>query len=180
MSKAKNNQLKQVLDLGKEIELYGQISVNDETDSMEFEDSEVAFSETKLSNFSFNIEKSMVDFIRDFVLEKRENPKYYHYNNSDAMRDGISLLRESNSKIKRRPSNALLPTKRGTLGRLNGITKVKTSFSISDRDKDFLYNYIYFKQQKKEDFGKADFFEDLVKALKGEDLNEKRPRKAKS
>ncbi len=171
MSKAKNNQLKQVLDLEKDIELYGKISAKKKTDSMEFENSEIAFSESKFSNFSFNIEKSMVNFVRDFVLQKRDNPKHYHYNNSDAMRDGIAFLRESNPNIKRRPSNALLPTKRGTLGRLNGITKVKTSFSISDKDKDFLYNYIYFKQQKKKDFGKAEFFADLIQALKEEGSN---------
>lgn len=118
-------------------------------------------------SFAFNADKSQIDIIRDFVIFKRKsNPVFYHYNQSSAFREGIELLQEKNS-FPQRPLSVEIPTSRGTTGRLNGMTKVKTSFAISPKIKNIIYDIIYHKSDGTgKGYGKRELLEDIISELK--------------
>ena len=121
----------------------------------------------KVVSFSFNIEKSKVEFLRTFVLFKRNiSPEFFHYSNTEAVREGIQYLRKKNTDLEDRPASVKMSTRKGTQGRLHGIEKLKTSFSISKNDIEFIYNLIYKNDVKSGKYGKAEFFDDLIEALK--------------
>lgn len=123
--------------------------------------------EEKIVSFSFNIEKTKIEFLRNFVLFKRNlSPEYFHYSNTEAVREGIQYLRKDNSDLENRPASVKMSTRKGTQGRLHGIEKLKTSFSISKDDREFIYNLIYQNDVKNGNYGKAEFFDDLIEALK--------------
>lgn len=128
-------------------------------------------SEDNLFNFSFNVDKSNVDFIRKFVDMKRSNPDDFHYNQTDAIREGILLLKEKNPHITERPSAIKIPTRKGrifgsTVEEFNKIEKIKTSFRINEIEKEYIYDYIYSKTLIEKSFGKEDFLEELIESLK--------------
>ena len=121
----------------------------------------------KVVSFSFNIEKSKIEFLRAFVLFKRNiSPEFFHYSNTEAVREGIQYLRKENTDLEDRPASVKMSTRKGTQGRLYGIEKLKTSFSISKNDREFIYNLIYKNDIKNRNYGKAEFFDDLIEALK--------------
>lgn len=123
--------------------------------------------EEKIVSFSFNIEKSKVEFLRTFVLFKRNiGPEFFHYSNTEAVREGIQYLRKENADLENRPASVKMSTRKGTQGRLHGIEKLKTSFSISRDDREFIYNLIYENDVKNGNYGKAEFFDDLIESLK--------------
>lgn len=124
-------------------------------------------SHEKTLSFSFNIEKSKVEFLRTFVLFKRNiGPEFFHYSNTDAVREGIQYLRNKYNDLKNRPASVRMSTRKGTQGRLYGVEKVKTSFSINSAEKEFIYNLIYKNAVKNGNYGKAEFFDDLIEELK--------------
>ncbi|WP_175623189.1 hypothetical protein [Chryseobacterium schmidteae] len=121
----------------------------------------------KIVSFSFNIEKTKIEFLRTFVLFKRNiGPQFFHYSNTEAVREGIQHLRKQNADLENRPASVKMSTRKGTQGRLYGIEKLKTSFSISKDDREFIYNLIYKKDVQNGNYGKAEFFDDLIEALK--------------
>jgi Arc/MetJ-type ribon-helix-helix transcriptional regulator len=129
------------------------------------------FSEDNLFNFSFNVDRSLVDFIRKFVDIKRSNPDEYHYNQSDAIREGIKLLKEANIEIGQRPRSVKIPTRKGrtfgsTVEDFNKVEKIKTSFRINEIEKEYIYDFIYSKATSEKPYGKEDFLEELTEALK--------------
>lgn len=119
--------------------------------------------------FAFNLEQEKVQFLREYVILKRKSdPIHFHFNISKAIKKGIEILSSLNPDLKSRPDNIKIPTKRGTKGSLNGVIKLKTSFWITDSDRDFIYNYIYYKINLLhiEDYSKSDFISDIIKVLK--------------
>lgn len=131
------------------------------------------FSEDNLFNFSFNVEKPLIDFIRKFVDIKRTNPDQYHYSQSDAIREGINLLREINPTIIQRPRAVKIPTRKGrvygtVIDEGNKTEKVKTSFRINEIEKEYIYDFIYSKATSEKPYGKEDFLEELTDVLKEE------------
>lgn len=129
------------------------------------------FSEDNLFNFSFNVDRSIVDFIRNFVDKKRDNPDDYHYNQTDAIREGIVLMKLKNPDIPQRPAKIGIPTRKG---RVLGSTaqdfikteKIKTSFRINEIEKEYIYDYIYSKTLNDKTFGKEHFLGELIENLK--------------
>lgn len=131
------------------------------------------FSEDNLFNFSFNVEKSLINFIRKFVEMKRTNPDDFHYSQTDAIREGINLLKEINPDITQRPKSVKIPTRKGRiLGTVveEGIKaeKVKTSFRINEIEKEYIYDFIYSKTTSEKPYGKEEFLEELTAVLKEE------------
>jgi len=125
------------------------------------------FSDDLLIGFPFNIKKTKLEFLRMLVVYKRTlSPNFFHYSNTDAVREGIQALRELNPNIEQRPNSVKFSTRNGTLGRLNGVEKKKTTFSISENDKEFIYNFIYEKSKKIGEYGKAEFFDELLEELR--------------
>lgn len=164
MSKKTKQDLSALIDKAREtqIETPKQIVVPDRQIDVVKNDSQ-----EKIVSFSFNIEKTKVEFLRTFVLFKRNNgPEFFHYSNTEAVREGIQYLRKENADLENRPASVKMSTRKGTQGRLHGIEKLKTSFSISKDDREFIYNLIYKNDVKKGNYGKAEFFNDLIEALK--------------
>lgn len=146
-------------DLSFETEIYSDIE----------EQKEEYFSKEKFLSFSFNLELEKVKFFRDFVVFKRNsNPAFFHYNNSSAIREGIELLQLKNPKLKRRPSSVKISSRFGTMGRLNGIVKLKTSYWINEFERDFIYNFIYAESLSNPDYNKSSFIDDIIDVLKTE------------
>lgn len=146
------------------------------------------FSEEKLLNFSFNVDRVLIDFIRKFVDYKRYKLNDYHYSQTDAIREGIFLLKEVHTEIEKRPSFAKIPTRKGrtsgvSIKMMNKVEKVKSSFSINEVEKEFIYDFIYHKIKsnvnfldqndqddveeffKRNTYGKEDFFKEIVQIL---------------
>ena len=137
-----------------------------EAEKMDKNEKEDSFSTTKFVSFPFNLEQEKVEFLRNFVLFKRNlSPDFFHYNNSHAVREGILLLQNKNPNLEQRPKSVKIPTRLGTRGNLNGIVKLKTSYYISEAEKNFMYDYIYNMQSSKPHFSKAEFMEDLISIL---------------
>ena len=124
------------------------------------------FSEENNISFSFKLEKKLIMFIKELVLSKiSESVEYYNYNESSAVREGISLLRKS-KPLEQRPDEIINPTKRGRKSTLGpGIIKLNTSFLISEADREYIYNFIYHQQKGGGRFTKEEFFCELVKEL---------------
>lgn len=120
-----------------------------------------------LKSFAFNIDKDQIDFIRDFVSYKRRSaPEFYHFNQSMAFREGIELMQEKES-FPFRPESVKVSTSRGTTGHLNGMKKIKTSFSLSERIINIIYDIIYHKSRgDRNNYGKRELMADVIVELK--------------
>lgn len=141
-------------------------SLGIETEKLIKNEKEETFSTTKFVSFPFNLEQEKIEFLRNFVLFKRNlSPDFFHYNNSHAVREGILLLQNENPNLEQRPKSVKIPTRLGTRGNLNGTVKLKTSYYISEAEKNFMYNYIYNMQSSKPHFSKTEFMEDLISIL---------------
>lgn len=118
--------------------------------------------------FTFNLEKSKIEFIRGYVNARRENPEDFHYSNSSALREGIALLKE-NFEIARRPKTIKNPIRIGRptadVQEQAGEAKVRTSFYISRADKEYIYDFIYAHTTPDTFFGKEKFFDFIISAL---------------
>jgi hypothetical protein len=125
--------------------------------------------EKKFFTFSFNLEQQAVEFLREFVLYKRKSDSlFFHFNNSQAIREGILLLKANNPSIEARPEHLKIPTRVGREGSLNGAVKLKTSYFINEVERDFIYNFIYEKSLQNVYYSKTDFMNDLIGAIKNE------------
>ncbi|PTT38372.1 hypothetical protein DBR28_08670 [Chryseobacterium sp. HMWF028] len=120
----------------------------------------------KQVNFPFNVEQDRIEYLRELVLYKRRSdPEFFHYSNTHAVKEGIGYLREIYPDVEQRPASLKYSTRNGTLGHLNGVEKVKTTFSISTTDKEFIYNLIYKKDANTGEYNKADLFDELLEEL---------------
>lgn len=147
------------------VDLIGQIGKASE--SLREKKEQQIFSNDLLKNFPFNIEVEKIEFLRNIVIYKRKlSPEFFHYSNTHAVREGIMYLREIYQDLKQRPKSVKHSTRSGTRGKLYGKDKVKTTFSISENDVEFIYNLIYMKDSNPDEYNKEDFFNDLLKELK--------------
>lgn len=118
-------------------------------------------------NFSFVLEKTKIQWLREYVLKKRTTAlKFFHFSNTDAVKEGIALLREKYPDLEQRPKTLKYSTKVGrTYGAVNKAEKMNTSYSITEKDKGFIYDLIYFKSTSGEEYTKTDFFNELIEEL---------------
>ena len=128
-------------------------------------------SEDNCLNFSFNVDKTLIDFIRKFVDLKRSNPNDFHYNQTDAIREGLALLKSSYKEIEERPLSVKIPTRKGrvlgsTIEDFNRTEKTKTSFRINEIEKEFIYDFIYYKSLSDKNYDKEKFLDEIIKLLK--------------
>ena len=125
--------------------------------------------ENNFFTFSFNLEQKAIEFLREFVLYKRKSDSiFFHFNNSQAVREGMLLLKANNPTIEARPKHLKIPTRIGRDGSLNGAVKLKTSYWINEVERDFIYNFIYAKSLQNANYSKTDFINDLISAIKNE------------
>ena len=124
----------------------------------------------KTINFVFEIEESLIQLIRNFVHYKKFEAGMYEYNQSSVIKEGISLLKEKYPNLPARPDKVKKPTIRGrrkkSIGEIQAEKKHLTSFNITERERDFIYNFIYDKLKKGEDYIKEDFINDLLDEIK--------------
>lgn len=115
--------------------------------------------------FSFNLAKNKIEWLRNFVAFKRKTPAFFHYNNSSALREGIEIMREK-YPIERRPKEIENPIRLGRPYFLDEQDKKKkTSFIISQADREYIYDFIYKYSADSEFFGKENFFEYIIEVL---------------
>lgn len=120
----------------------------------------------KTVNFPFNLEQDRLEYLRNFVIQKRrESADFFHYSNTDAVKEGISYLRDKYKDLKQRPASIKHSTRVGTNGLLNGVVKVQTTFSLPVSDREFIYNLVFAKDGKPTEYNKADFFDELIEEL---------------
>lgn len=124
----------------------------------------------KKLNFVFELEESLIQLIRNFVHYKKFEAGIYEYNQSSVIKEGISLLKEKYPNLPARPDKVKKPTIRGrrkkSIGKIQAEKKHLTSFNISESDREFIYNFIYDKLKKGEDYIKEDFINDLLDEIK--------------
>lgn len=115
---------------------------------------------------TFTLDKNLVLYVKELVFFKiNNNVDNYFYNESEAVREGIELLGLS-SPVPQRPEEIKNPTKRGRGTKQDKeIVKVTTSFLISEKDLEYIYNYIYHQQKGGGRFTKEEFFVLVVEKL---------------
>lgn len=148
------------------IDILGEIEA--QTAKLDTLKKEEVFSAEPDIAFTFNLEKPKIEFIRNYVNTRRENPEDFHYSNSSALREGIELLRE-NFVIGKRPKSVKNPIRIGrpTVDVQEQATgpKIRTSFYISKADKEFIYDFIYAHSKPDVFFGKEKFFDFIINVL---------------
>lgn len=113
--------------------------------------------------FSFSLLAEEVDWFRDVVSKKRKsNDKFISYSNSDLFKDGLELLKIKYPNCDR--TGEELPTRSGR--KFNSIKEKRfpTSFSITEEDRKFIYDFIYYKLKISSDgnYSKSNFIKDLI------------------
>jgi len=122
----------------------------------------------KSNNFSFTSELDNLNYIRALEFEKRrQDPEFFQFSASDVVKEGVELLRQTGPKLKNRPAG-MIPTRRGRTPKGEELTqKVRTSFSLTESDVNYIYDYIYTKSgDTLGAFTKEDFMNDMIGALK--------------
>lgn len=124
----------------------------------------------KKINFTFNLNQEMISFIRKFVHFKRFEKNEFLYNQSIFLTEGVSILREKNKELPKRPQAFKIPT---TKGRRQGYVaseqiqeKFVTSFRILEEDKDFIYDYIYQRLKEELIYLKEHFLFELIQEMR--------------
>lgn len=123
------------------------------------------------SSFTFTLDKDVIDFLRNFIAFKRNIKDHYNYNQSDAIREGIENLKSYYGDIPTRPITEKIPTRKGKAfgSKLSSTRKkITTSFYLSDNDREFIYDVIYFNTKKGEVYGKEHFINQIVELWKKE------------
>lgn len=125
----------------------------------------------KFSSFTFTLDRAIIDFLRKFIAFKRNVRDQYNFNQSDAIREGIVQLKSHYGNIPQRPGSVKLPTRKGKAfgSKITSTqTKVTTSFYLSENDREFIYDVIYFNIKKGLAYGKEDFINQIVEVWKKE------------
>lgn len=122
----------------------------------------------KIINFSYYLDEKTLFFMKEFIHYKRFEEGVFEYNQSSIIKEGISLLKEKYPNLPVRPEKAKIPTKRGRRKKTNEDDEIKyaTSFNISESEREFIYDFIYDKLKKGEDYIKEDFINDLLDEIK--------------
>ncbi|HAV02469.1 MAG TPA: hypothetical protein DCW95_04620 [Chryseobacterium sp.] len=122
----------------------------------------------KSNNFSFTADIDSLNYIRALEFEKRrQDPEFFQFSASDVVKEGVELLRQTGPKLKKRPEG-MIPTRRGRTPKGEEIIKkVRTSFSLTESDVNYIYDYIFTKTgDTLGAFTKEDFMTDMIGALK--------------
>ena len=110
--------------------------------------------------FAFTLEKELVLFR---IKESLDN---YFYNESEAIREGIELMKLA-FPMEKRPVEISNPTKSGRGASLDkSIERVNTSFLLHEEHKEYIYDFIYHKQEGGGRFTKGEFITLVVEKLK--------------
>jgi hypothetical protein len=114
--------------------------------------------------FSFRVNQDLIHYIKKLRLFKIEEKTSNHlFSESDVVREGIELLRETFPNIPQRPDDVEIPTRRGRgLKRDPDTVMSNTSFTLSEYDVNFIYNFIYDKQKKGGRYTKEEFLALLI------------------
>lgn len=117
--------------------------------------------------FSFYLNKDLLLYIKQLRIFKiNSNSSHYLYNESEAVREGIQLLKEAFPNIPQRPDEIKNPAKAGRGAKSDpNIVRSRTSFAMSEADVEFIYNFIYNKQKGGDRYTKEEFFSLLVEHL---------------
>jgi hypothetical protein len=117
--------------------------------------------------FAFTLEKELVLFIKELVLFRiKESLDNYFYNESEAIREGIELMKLA-FPMEKRPVEISNPTKSGRGASLDkSIERVNTSFLLHEEHKEYIYDFIYHKQEGGGRFTKGEFITLVVEQLK--------------
>lgn len=128
---------------------------------------EKEFSTENTVIFSFRVNQDLIHYIKKLRLFKIEEKTSNHlYSESDVVREGIELLRETFPEIPQRPDDVEMPTRRGRgLKRDPDTIMSNTSFTLSDHDVNFIYNFIYDKQKGGGRYTKEEFLALLVEHM---------------
>lgn len=128
---------------------------------------EKEFSTENTVIFSFRVNQDLIHYIKKLRLFKIEEKTSNHlYSESDVVREGIELLRDTFPNIPQRPDDVEMPTRRGRgLKRDPNTVMSNTSFTLSDHDVNFIYNFIYDKQKKGGRYTKEEFLALLVEHM---------------
>lgn len=117
--------------------------------------------------FSFRVSQDLIHYIKRFRIFKiEENPSNHLYSESDAVREGVQLLRNTFADIPQRPKDIEKPTKRGRgLKRDPNTIMSNTSFTLSENDVNWIYNFIFHQQKGGGRYTKEEFLALLVEHL---------------
>lgn len=131
------------------------------------QEQEKVFSTENTVIFSFRVNQDLIHYIKKLRLFKIEEKASNHlYSESDVVREGIELLREKFSNVPQRPIDVEMPTRRGRgLTRNPSIIMSNTSFTLSENDVNFIYNFIYDKQKGGDRYTKEEFLALLVEQM---------------
>lgn len=117
--------------------------------------------------FSFRVNKELIHYIKKFRIFKIEdNPSNHLYSDSDVVREGLQLLKETFPSIPQRPEDVEVPTKRGRGEKRDPAVIISnTSFTLSESDINFIYNFIFDRQKGGARYTKEEFLALLVEHL---------------
>lgn len=144
--------------LGYDIRKFGEIRKSD-----------ISSNSKNTFTFSFLLKIEVVEKLRQIEATKRKNK--FHYNVSEVIREGIGVMRQKYKNLPSRP-DGLIPTRRGKHSNSENKEKTFTSFRISGEDRDFIYDFMYFKNLDEKgkficsNYTKDDFMECLISNLK--------------
>lgn len=121
----------------------------------------------KKINFSFVLSIEQMQKLRNFVDEKRNSDiEFFNFNNTDAFREGLELLKSEHPDLKKRPRALKIPTRIGRrFGTKNGEERFPTSFSISEDERNFIYDFIYNKALENSRYCKENFFNEIINKI---------------
>lgn len=124
--------------------------------------------------YSFYGDVQLVVYLKRLRLSRNTDPDFYHYSESDAVREGIKLLQKAFPNITQRPSQIHFSGKVGRgKTKPEEVKKVRTSFTISESDQEFINNFIYERQKGGERVTKEAFFAIMIEHLENKyKLNE--------
>lgn len=126
------------------------------------------FSRVNDIHYSFYGNINIVLYLKKLRLSKNLEPNFYYYNESTAVREGIDLLRKAYPNLPQRPKEVVFAGLVGR-GKIAGsdVKKIKTSFTISEYDQEFINDFIYSKRQSSgmARFTKEEFFSIMIEHL---------------
>lgn len=131
----------------------------------EIRKSEIGSNSKNTFTFSFLLKIETMEKLR--LIEEFKRRKKFQYNVSDVIREGIKKMKKKYQSLPNRPEG-LIPTRRGKHSNSEKKEKTFTSFRISGEDRDFIYDFMYFKNLNENgdlitsNFTKDDFMECLL------------------
>ena len=123
-------------------------------------------SETKKTGFFFNILEQDYKLISNLTNNKRKNLEGNDYNKSVLINEMIENFRNKNKIKLIERKKGFIPTTRGRkFGGEKNIKRIKTTFSLTDENLEYMYDYInHIIETSNSDYIKANFISEIIKA----------------